>query len=131
MVSVNLELSHWCSLVSDLKEHVAITIMSSTASAAALAISIFGELSGCKVAQSWYNYSSASQDLYYNVEVNPGVGIFTWASFENLFDALLYSLRNSLIASQLLGYGIAGMFRAFLVHPTFAIYPQVMPQVQL
>ncbi|KAE9396396.1 OPT oligopeptide transporter [Gymnopus androsaceus JB14] len=80
----------------NLKEHVAITIMSSTASASSLAISIF-----------------ASQDLYYNVEVNAGVGIFT------------------LMASQLLGYGIAGVFRAFLVHPTFAIYPQVMPQVQL
>ncbi|KAJ3887170.1 OPT oligopeptide transporter [Lentinula edodes] len=80
----------------NLKEHVAITIMSSTASASALAISIL-----------------ASQDLYYNIEVNAGVGIFT------------------LISSQLVGYGLAGIMRDFLVYPTFAIYPQIIPQVQL
>ncbi|KAF5368291.1 hypothetical protein D9757_010530 [Collybiopsis confluens] len=80
----------------NLKEHVSITIMSSTASASSLAISIF-----------------ASQDLYYNIRVNPGVGIFT------------------LIASQLIGYGLAGLLRPFLVYPTFAMYPQIMPQVQL
>jgi len=45
----------------DIKEHVAITIMSSTAAAAALAISIF-----------------AAQDLYYNVRPNAAVGIFTF-----------------------------------------------------
>jgi hypothetical protein len=44
----------------NLKEHVAITIMASTASASALAISIF-----------------AAQELYYNVETNVAVGIFT------------------------------------------------------
>lgn len=42
--------------------------MSSTASASALAISIL-----------------ASQDLYYNIEVNPGVGIFT-----SVYHALFY-----------------------------------------
>ncbi|KAJ7574141.1 OPT oligopeptide transporter [Mycena floridula] len=73
----------------NMKEHVAITIMASTASSSALAISIF-----------------ATQDLYYNVRPNAAVGIFT------------------LIASQLIGYGLAG-------YPTFAVYPHLMPQVQL
>ena len=45
---------------SDIKEHVAITIMSTTASDSAIAISIF-----------------AAQDLYYNVKPNAAVGIFT------------------------------------------------------
>ncbi|KAL0571466.1 hypothetical protein V5O48_010502 [Marasmius crinis-equi] len=80
----------------NIKEHVAITIMSSTASLSAKAISIF-----------------AAQDLYYNVRPNAGVGIFT------------------LIATQLIGYGMAGILRKFLVYPTFAIYPQVIPTVQL
>jgi len=80
----------------NIKEHVAITIMSSTASSSALAISIF-----------------AAQDLYYNVRPNAAVGIFT------------------LICSQLIGYGIAGIMRKFLVYPTFAVYPQLMPTVQL
>ncbi|KAG6834884.1 hypothetical protein H0H93_006661 [Arthromyces matolae] len=80
----------------NLKEHVAITIMSSTASASATAISIF-----------------AAQDLYYNVRPNSAVGIFT------------------LIGSQLIGYGTAGIMRNFLVYPTFAVYPQLMPNVQL
>ncbi|SJL14148.1 related to peptide transporter [Armillaria ostoyae] len=80
----------------NLKEHVAITIMSSTASDSALAISIF-----------------AAQDLYYNVRPNAAVGIFT------------------LIGSQLIGYGMAGIMRMFLVYPTFAIYPMVIPTAQL
>ncbi|KAJ7210963.1 OPT oligopeptide transporter [Mycena rebaudengoi] len=80
----------------NLKEHVAITIMASTASSSALAISIF-----------------AAQDLFYHVEANVAVGIFT------------------LIGSQLIGYGMAGIMRVFLVYPTFAVYPQVFPSVQL
>ncbi|KAK0448905.1 OPT oligopeptide transporter [Desarmillaria tabescens] len=80
----------------NIKEHVAITIMSSTASDSALAISIF-----------------AAQDLYYNVRPNAAVGIFT------------------LIGSQLIGYGMAGIMRMFLVYPTFAIYPMVIPTAQL
>jgi hypothetical protein len=80
----------------NIKEHVAITIMSSTASLAAVAISIF-----------------AAQDLFYNVVPNPAVGIFT------------------LIASQLIGYGMAGILRPFLVYPTWAVYPQIIPTVQL
>jgi hypothetical protein len=44
----------------DIKEHVAITIMASTASDASIAISIF-----------------ATQDLYYNVRPNVAIAIFT------------------------------------------------------
>ncbi|KAH9478936.1 Oligopeptide transporter 3 [Psilocybe cubensis] len=80
----------------NIKEHIAITIMATTASSSALAISIF-----------------AAQDLYYNVRPNAAVGIFT------------------LIGSQLIGYGTAGVMRSFLVYPTFAVYPQLMPTVQL
>jgi len=80
----------------NIKEHVAITIMASTASASATAISIF-----------------AAQDLYYHVSPNAAVGIFT------------------LIGSQLIGYGTAGIMRSFLVYPTWAVYPQLMPTVQL
>jgi hypothetical protein len=43
----------------DIKEHVAITIMASTASDSSIAISTF-----------------AAQDLYYNVKLNAAVGIF-------------------------------------------------------
>jgi OPT family small oligopeptide transporter len=80
----------------NIKEHVAITIMSSTAAYAAKSISIF-----------------AAQDLYYNVRPNAAVPIFT------------------LISTQLIGYGMAGVLRKFLVYPTFAVYPQSMPTVQL
>lgn len=80
----------------NIKEHVAITIMASTASSSALAISIF-----------------AAQDLYYDVRPNVAVGIF------------------SLIGSQLIGYSAAGIMRSFLVYPTFAVYPQLMPMTQL
>ncbi|KAH9915092.1 OPT oligopeptide transporter [Fomitopsis serialis] len=80
----------------NIKEHVAISIMSTTASDQAIAISVF-----------------AAQDLYYNVSVGPAIGIFT------------------LITSQLIGYGLTGLARDYLVYPTWAVYPFLMPQVQL
>ncbi|KAJ7760866.1 peptide transporter MTD1 [Mycena maculata] len=80
----------------NLKEHVAITIFASTASGSALAISVF-----------------AADELYYDLQINPGVGIFT------------------LIGSQLMGYGLGGIMRAFLVYPTYMVYPSLLPTVQL
>ncbi|TFK88965.1 OPT oligopeptide transporter [Polyporus arcularius HHB13444] len=80
----------------NIKEHVAISIMSTTASDQAAAISVF-----------------AAQDLYYHITVNPAIAIFT------------------LIASQLVGYGLAGLARDYLVYPTWAVYPFLMPQIQL
>ncbi|KAJ3912570.1 OPT oligopeptide transporter [Lentinula edodes] len=88
----------------NLKEHVAITIMSSTASASALAISIL-----------------ASQDLYYNIE----------CIMPHPISTVVLKEYDRLISSQLVGYGLAGIMRDFLVYPTFAIYPQIIPQVQL
>ncbi|KAI0334676.1 OPT oligopeptide transporter [Cubamyces sp. BRFM 1775] len=82
--------------VFNIKEHVAISIMSTTASDQAIAISVF-----------------AAQELYYNVSINAGIAIFT------------------LIASQLIGYGLTGIARSYLVYPTWAVYPFLMPQVQL
>ncbi|PCH38587.1 peptide transporter MTD1 [Wolfiporia cocos MD-104 SS10] len=55
----------------------------------------------------------ASDDLFYGITVNPGNAIFT------------------LLASQLIGYGFAGMFRAFLVYPTIMLYPQTLIYVNL
>lgn len=55
----------------------------------------------------------AAQDLYYNVRPNAAVGIFT------------------LIGSQLIGYGLAGLARQYLVYPTWAVYPHIIPPVQL
>nr|AUB29454.1 oligopeptide transporter [Flammulina velutipes]QED11046.1 oligopeptide transporter 2 [Flammulina velutipes] len=80
----------------NIKEHVAITIFSSTAADSALAISIF-----------------ATDDLFYNISPNVGVGIFT------------------LIGSQLLGYGLGGLMRSFLVYPTYIVFPNLLPTVQL
>ncbi|TFK37218.1 peptide transporter MTD1 [Crucibulum laeve] len=80
----------------NIKEHVAITIFASTAADSALAISIF-----------------AADDLYYGIQPNVGVGIFT------------------LIGSQLMGYGIGGIMRSFLVYPTYIVFPNLLPTVQL
>ncbi|KAJ7764345.1 OPT oligopeptide transporter protein-domain-containing protein [Mycena metata] len=80
----------------NLKEHVAITIFASTAAGSALAISIF-----------------AADDLYYHIQPNVAVGVFT------------------LIGSQLLGYGLGGIMRSFLVYPTYMVFPSLLPTVQL
>ncbi|TNY19127.1 peptide transporter MTD1 [Rhodotorula diobovata] len=80
----------------NLKEHVAINIMCATATASAQAINVF-----------------AADELYYNLEANYGVAIFT------------------LIGSQLLGYGLAGLCRAVIVFPTYCVYPSLIPVVQL
>ncbi|KZT11109.1 OPT oligopeptide transporter [Laetiporus sulphureus 93-53] len=55
----------------------------------------------------------ASDDLFYGITINPGDAIFT------------------LLASQLIGYGFAGMFRAFLVYPTVMLYPSDLIYVNL
>ncbi|KAH6893967.1 peptide transporter MTD1 [Coprinopsis sp. MPI-PUGE-AT-0042] len=80
----------------NIKEHVAITIFSSTAADSALAINIF-----------------AVDDLYYNIQPNAAIGIFT------------------LIGSQLIGYGLGGVMRSFLVYPTYIVFPNLLPIVQL
>ncbi|KAF5343192.1 hypothetical protein D9758_016928 [Tetrapyrgos nigripes] len=95
----------------NLKEHVSITIMASTASTSALAISIF-----------------ASQDLYYHIRPNAGVGIFTYVRptlvqhicpiGQSQADKPIFRPIIRLIASQLIGYGMA-------------VYSQLMPTVQL
>ncbi|EIM86127.1 OPT oligopeptide transporter [Stereum hirsutum FP-91666 SS1] len=45
------------------------------------------------------------QDLYYNNKVNPGIAIFT------------------LLASQLIGYGFAGLLQEALVYPSICFWP--------
>ncbi|GAA5859277.1 hypothetical protein JCM8547_008949 [Rhodosporidiobolus lusitaniae] len=55
----------------------------------------------------------AANELYYDLYPNFGLCIFT------------------LIGSQFFGYGLAGLFRSFLVFPSFAVWPQVVPTVQL
>lgn len=55
----------------------------------------------------------AADSLYYNISPNVGVGIFT------------------LIGSQLIGYGLGGVMRAFLVYPTYIVFPNLLPTVQL
>lgn len=47
----------------------------------------------------------AADSLFYDITVNAGSAIFC------------------LLASQLIGYGFAGMFRGFLVYPTVMLYP--------
>ncbi|KAI5475579.1 hypothetical protein MNV49_001135 [Pseudohyphozyma bogoriensis] len=55
----------------------------------------------------------ASDELYYNVEPNYGTAIFT------------------LIGSQLFGYGLAGLARSFVVFPTYIVFPNLVPTVNL
>jgi hypothetical protein len=55
----------------------------------------------------------AADELYYNITPNYGVAIFT------------------LLASQLLGYGLAGLMRSFAVFPTYIVYPNLIPTVNL
>ncbi|KIM40535.1 hypothetical protein M413DRAFT_72764 [Hebeloma cylindrosporum] len=55
----------------------------------------------------------AVQRLFYNITPNPGASIF-----------LLFS-------SQLLGYGIAGLFRSVLLYPSKMLYPVVIPLISM
>ncbi|KAF8993551.1 peptide transporter MTD1 [Cyathus striatus] len=55
----------------------------------------------------------AADDLYYGRQPNVAVGIFT------------------LIGSQLIGYGLGGIMRSFLVYPTYIVFPNLLPTVQL
>ncbi|KAL4253651.1 oligopeptide OPT transporter family protein [Abortiporus biennis] len=55
----------------------------------------------------------AAIDLFYNTKLNGAVAIF------------------QIFASQMLGYGIAGLLRTLLVYPTYAFYPTYISVVNL
>jgi len=55
----------------------------------------------------------AIQKLYYDIRPNAAVGIFL------------------ILSTQMLGYGLAGLLRRTLVHPTKMLYPQNLPTASL
>ncbi|EGN93492.1 hypothetical protein SERLA73DRAFT_64004, partial [Serpula lacrymans var. lacrymans S7.3] len=55
----------------------------------------------------------ATLDLFYNTTLNPAAAIF------------------QTLASQLIGYGFAGILRTLLVWPTYALYPNNIPSISL
>ncbi|RPD65255.1 OPT oligopeptide transporter [Lentinus tigrinus ALCF2SS1-7] len=55
----------------------------------------------------------AALDLFYNIKLNPALAIF------------------QIFASQMIGYGIAGLLRSLLVYPTYAFYPSYISVVNL
>ncbi|KAI9058031.1 OPT oligopeptide transporter [Trametes sanguinea] len=55
----------------------------------------------------------AALDLFYNIKLNAAVAIF------------------QIFASQMIGYGIAGLLRTLLVYPTYAFYPKYISVVNL
>ncbi|WWD01467.1 OPT family small oligopeptide transporter [Kwoniella sp. B9012] len=81
----------------NIKEHAAIVIFSSTASVStAEAVTIVAIL-----------------NLYYNIEINPGVAIIqTWAT-------------------QCIGYAVCGVLQSALIYPTYAVWPETLPYMSL
>ncbi|KAJ7470934.1 OPT oligopeptide transporter [Mycena latifolia] len=55
----------------------------------------------------------AALDLFYDLKLNPAVAIF------------------QIFATQMIGYGVAGFLRSFLVYPTYAFYPGSISIVNL
>ncbi|KAI0764766.1 OPT oligopeptide transporter [Fomes fomentarius] len=55
----------------------------------------------------------AALDLFYNIRLHPAVAIF------------------QIFASQMIGYGIAGLLRTLLVYPTYAFYPNYISVANL
>ncbi|KAJ7678482.1 OPT oligopeptide transporter [Mycena rosella] len=55
----------------------------------------------------------AALDLFYDIKLNAAVAIF------------------QIFATQMVGYGIAGILRTFLVYPTYAFYPNYISVVNL
>ena len=55
----------------------------------------------------------AALDLFYDIRLNGAVAIF------------------QIFASQMIGYGIAGVLRELLVYPTYAFYPTYISVVNL
>ncbi|TFK90092.1 OPT oligopeptide transporter [Polyporus arcularius HHB13444] len=55
----------------------------------------------------------AALDLFYNIKLNPALAIF------------------QIFASQMIGFGVAGLLRTLLVYPTYAFYPKYIAIVNL
>jgi len=93
--------------------------MCATATASAQAINVF-----------------AADELYYNLEANYGVAIFTLIGSQLLGapSPSPHSDRQpglTLTLFALPGYGLAGLCRAVIVFPTYCVYPSLIPVVQL
>lgn len=94
--------------------------MSTTAFSSAMAISVFAaderessfspSSSACTLTTS---RPPACPPVYYDLAPNYGLCIFT------------------LIGSQFFGYGLAGLSRSICVFPTYAVFPAVIPTVQM
>ncbi|KAL1746910.1 OPT oligopeptide transporter protein-domain-containing protein [Schizophyllum fasciatum] len=87
-----------------IKEHTVIVIMSSTASHVAMGMEIVAALGKC---------IHSAFHLFYNIRLHPAVAIF------------------QIFGSQMIGYGVAGMLRTFLVYPTYAFFPTYISVVNL
>jgi hypothetical protein len=97
----------------NIKEHVAAQIMSNTAATAATACFVF-----------------ASDDLFYGITVN----VRSPSLIHPMSEAEVMQTGNAiftLLASQLVGYGFAGLFRGMLVYPTAMLYPSNLIYVNL
>ncbi|THH26497.1 hypothetical protein EUX98_g7691 [Antrodiella citrinella] len=100
----------------NIKEHTTIVIMASTASSVAIAMEVIAALGTffChKFASVSVSECTCFADLFYDVHLNAAVAIF------------------QIFASQMLGYGIAGLLRTLLVYPTYAFYPTYISVVTL
>ncbi|SCZ90386.1 BZ3500_MvSof-1268-A1-R1_Chr1-3g01957 [Microbotryum saponariae] len=86
----------------NIKEHVCITVMSSTGSGGALAISTLA-------AERLYCEAGGHN----NIDLNYGIAI------------------SIIMASQFFGYGLGGLCRSIAVYPTYALWPNLIPTVNL
>ncbi|KAF5371806.1 hypothetical protein D9758_003457 [Tetrapyrgos nigripes] len=89
----------------NIKEHTAIVIMSSTASQVSTTMEVIAALG--KYALAYFQGFSDRWlvDLFYDIRLNTAVAMF------------------QIFATQMIGYGVAGLLRTFLVYPTYAFYP--------
>ncbi|ORY41249.1 oligopeptide transporter [Rhizoclosmatium globosum] len=99
----------------NIKEHVLISTTASTASASALATGLI-----------------ASENLYFNKDL--GYGAVMWLYQKRCLTLQSPKIVKSIaliLCSQLIGYGLAGIYRAILVYPARSYYPSKLSSIAL
>ncbi|KAJ7631067.1 OPT oligopeptide transporter [Roridomyces roridus] len=62
----------------------------------------------------------------FNIKENVGILIMSAAATHGALAINIFAA-----GSQLLGYGLAGMMRSFLVYPTYCVFPNLIPTIQM
>ncbi|KAG6827810.1 hypothetical protein H0H92_010388 [Tricholoma furcatifolium] len=67
----------------------------------------------------------------FNLKEHVAITIFATTAAESALAISIFAADDLYYGIQLMGYGLGGIMRSFLVYPTYIVFPNLLPTVQL